>query len=451
MILGRYMINSGCTRSTSIKKPHDTRWIINDRQANPEKIHILPVDAAEPIQYKHKYFKSRIFLLNTLVLSSESLNNVLEDRVISRQDIVEIYQKSTKDPHELFSAARNLRSRFKGGSVTFSKKAFFNIINLCKDTCSYCTYKAEPKEAKLSLMSKQQIAELLHLAKRYGCVEALFVTGERPEQRYQQARSWLAENGFKTTAEYLVHASEMALELGLFPHTNAGNLSFEEMKELKKSNPSMGIMLENVSKRLTEKGMPHYLAESKKPETRLKTLEDSGRLGIPMTTGILVGIGETIEEIIDSILAIKQLHQRYGNIQEIILQNFQPKPDTGMMNKPSTSEEYFKTVVALSRIMMPEMNIQIPPNLSPSSYQDFLSVGINDWGGISPLTPDFVNPEFSWPEIDSVDENSKKAGFELKCRFPVYPEYTSFLSKELRERMSVISNEEGLVKEDYWR
>ena len=389
--------------------------------------------------------------MNSLMLNSESLNNVLENKTVSHHDIIEIYQQAVKDPTELFLTAQNIRKKFKNQTVTFSKKAFFNIINLCKDTCSYCTYKAEPGEEKLSLMSKQQITELLQLAKKYKCVEALFVTGEQPEKKYPEARRWLKKNGFNSTSEYLIHASELALEVGLFPHTNAGNLNFEEMKELKKTNVSMGIMLENVSERLTEKGMPHYLAASKRPKTRLGILENSGKLKIPMTTGILVGIGETIEEIIDSIVAINQLHQKYGNIQEVILQNFQPKSDTIMKNSPSANENYFKTVVALSRIIMPKMNIQIPPNLSPKSYQSFLSVGINDWGGISPLTPDFVNPEFSWPEINKVEENSKNAGFELKCRFPVYPEFFSFISKELRDKMGEIENKEGLVKEQYWR
>ena len=389
--------------------------------------------------------------MNSLVLNSESLNNVLENKTISPQDVIEIYQQSLKDPTELFLTAQNIRKKFKNQTVTFSKKAFFNIINLCKDTCSYCTYKAEPGEEKLSMMSKQQITELLQLAKKYNCVEALFVTGEQPEKKYPEAREWLKENGFNSTSEYLIHASELALEIGLFPHTNAGNLNFNEMKELKKTNVSMGIMLENVSERLTEKGMPHYLAASKRPKTRLEVLENAGKLKIPMTTGILVGIGETVEEIIDSIFAIKKLHQKYGNIQEVILQNFQPKPDTIMKNVPSANENYFKKVVALSRIIMPETNIQIPPNLSPKSYQSFLSVGINDWGGISPLTPDFVNPEFSWPEINKVEENSKKAGFELKCRFPTYPEFFSFISKELRDKIAVIENEEGLVKEEYWK
>jgi 7,8-didemethyl-8-hydroxy-5-deazariboflavin synthase CofG subunit len=389
--------------------------------------------------------------LNNLVLDSESLNNVLENKPITRHEIMEIYQKSIKNPNDIFLVAQNLRKKFKENYVTFSKKAFFNIVNLCKDTCSYCTYKAEPGEAKLSLMSKQQIIELLQLAKKYRCVEALFVTGEQPEKKYGEAREWLKNNGFKSTTEYLIHASEIALEQGLFPHTNAGNLDFEEMKELKKTNVSMGVMLENVSERLSEKGMPHYLAVSKRPKARLEILENSGKLGIPMTTGILVGIGETMEEIIDSLFAIKQLNQKYANIQEIILQNFQPKPDTFMKNEPSADEQYFKTAVALSRIIMPQMNIQIPPNLSPKSYQSFLTVGINDWGGISPLTPDFVNPEFSWPEINKVDENSKKAGFNLKCRFPTYPEFFSFISKELRDKMTIIEDKDGYVKEEYWR
>ncbi|MCV0400362.1 MAG: 7,8-didemethyl-8-hydroxy-5-deazariboflavin synthase subunit CofG [Nitrosopumilus sp.] len=389
--------------------------------------------------------------MNNLVFDSESLNKILENKTVSRQEIIEIYQKAKQKPDELFSVSQNLRKKYKGDSVTFSKKAFFNIVNLCKDTCSYCTYKSEPGEAKLSLMSKQQISELLALAKKYKCVEALFVTGEQPEQRYKEARDWLKENGFKTTVEYLIHTSEMALDMGLFPHTNAGNLNYEEMRELKKTNVSMGVMLENISERLTEKGMPHHLAASKRPKARLEILENSGKLGIPMTTGILVGIGETMEEIIDSLFAIKQLNDRHGNIQEVILQNFQPKPDTKMKDEPSADEKYFKIVVALSRIIMPQMNIQIPPNLSPKSYQSFLTVGINDWGGISPLTPDFVNPEFSWPEIYKVDEYSKQAGFDLKCRFPIYPEYFSFISKELRDKIAVIENEEGFVKEEYWR
>jgi len=389
--------------------------------------------------------------MNNLVLDSENLHKVLENKRITSDEAFQIYQDAINEPSGLFTIAQNQRKKYKGNTVTFSKKAFFNLINMCKDTCTYCTYKAEPGEEKLSMLSKQELKQMLNLAKKNRCVEALFVTGERPEKKYQEAKEWLKKNGFKSTAEYLIHASELALETGLFPHTNAGNLNIDELRELQKTNVSMGLMLENSSERLSQKGMPHYLASSKRPKARLEVLENSGRLKIPMTTGLLVGIGETPKEIIDSIFAIKKLHEKYGNIQEVILQNFQPKQDTMMKNFPSAQENYFKIIVSLARIILPEMNIQIPPNLSPQSYQSFLSVGINDWGGISPLTPDYVNPEFSWPEIKDIDDNSKKAGFELKCRFPIYPEFFSFIRKELRDKMSFIENEEGLVKEEYWR
>jgi len=390
-------------------------------------------------------------LLSKLILNCEPLNRILDGKKIYQQEAYEIFNVSEKESTELFQTAQILRKHNKGNFVSFSKKVFFNLVNLCKDTCSYCTYKAEPNESKLSMLSKNDVNQLLTLAKKYNCVEALFVTGENPEQKYQEARTWLKTNGFSSTAEYLIHVSELALSKGLFPHTNAGNLTKEQMRELQKTNPSMGLMLENVSERLTQKGMPHYLAPSKKPKARLQVLQNAGELGLPMTTGLLVGIGETPYEIIESIFAIKNINDKYSNIQEVILQNFHPKPDTLMNNFPSAEENYFKIVVALTRIILPKMNIQIPPNLSPKSYQSFLSVGINDWGGVSPLTPDYVNPEFSWPEIKKIEENSKKAGFKLRCRFPTYPEFFSFLNSELREKISTLEDEQGFVREDYWK
>jgi len=300
-------------------------------------------------------------------------------------------------------------------------------------------------------MSKSDIRNLAKLGKRSKCTEALFVTGERPEQKYSEARSWLEENGYTSTPEYLVHASEVALEEGLFPHTNAGNLTKSEMSELKKTNVSMGLMLENSSERLTENGMPHELAPSKNPKARIQCLENAGELEIPMTTGLLVGIRETPFEIIDSIFAIKKLDKKFNHIQEIILQNFHPKQDTVMGNFPSAEEEYFKMVVALTRIIIPKSNIQIPPNLSAKSYGSFLSVGINDWGGISPLTPDYVNPEFSWPEIKQIENNTNTVNFELKCRFPVYSEYFSMVEPQLIEKMSNINDGNNNVRDDYWR
>ena len=389
--------------------------------------------------------------LRNLVLNCEILNHVLEGKKITIEDAKEIFNISKHNPTELFNTAQILRNNNKKNIVTFSKKVFFNVVNLCRDICSYCTYKAEPGESKLSMMNKDDVLQLAQIAKKYRCVEALFVTGERPEERYDNVRKWLKNNGFSSTAEYLVYCSEIALENGLFPHTNAGNLTKDEMKELRKTNPSMGLMLENSSERLAEKNMPHQFAPSKKPEARLRILENAGELGIPMTTGILVGIGETENEIIESIFAIKKIHERFGNIQEVILQNFQPKDDTSMSDSPPVDENYFKRIVALTRVIMPDMNIQIPPNLSPTSYQSFLSVGINDWGGISPLTSDYVNPEFVWPRIQNVEENCQKEGFELRARFPVYPEFFSFVDSKIRDKMSEIQDGEGFVKRDYWK
>lgn len=387
--------------------------------------------------------------MSEIVLNSELLNKVFDGKEITHNDACQIYQELEDSPFEIYKAAQILRNKNKGRIVTYSRKVFFNLINLCRDTCSYCTYKSEPGEYKMSMMSKQDISRLALLGSNHRCTEALFVTGERPEQKYEEARMWLKENGFTSTAEYLIHASEIALNAGLFPHTNAGNLTKHEMRQLKNTNPSLGIMLENSSNRLVEKYMPHEFAPSKNPRARIQTLENAGELSIPMTTGLLIGIGETPLEIIDSIFAIKSIHQRYGHIQEIILQNFQPKPNTAMQNIPGPEERYFKTIVALTRLIIPKMNIQIPPNLSPDSYSGFLQTGINDWGGISPITPDYVNPEFSWPSIDTVQKKCEDAGFEIRARFPVYPEFFSMVNPDLRARMLEIADSDHLVNKEY--
>ena len=388
-------------------------------------------------------------VLSKLFSNYEVLNKVLDGKELSKEESYQIYQELQSRPSEIYKIAQLLRNRHKGKIVTYSRKVFFNLVNLCRDTCSYCTYKSEPEQSKLSMMSKHEIENLAKLGKKSRCTEALFVTGERPEQKYSEARAWLKENGFTSTAEYLVYASEISLKEGLFPHTNAGNLTKSEMNDLKKTNVSLGLMLENSSERLSENGMPHQFAPSKNPKARIRVLQDAGELGIPMTTGVLIGIGETAFEIIDSLYAIKEIHEKFGHIQEIILQNFQPKPDTVMKNFPSAEEIYFKNLVALARMIMPEMNIQIPPNLSPKSYSDFLSLGINDWGGISPLTPDYVNPEFSWPSIDTVEKNSANAGFVLRARLPVYPEFISLVHRDLRDKIIEVSDSGGLVKMEY--
>lgn len=389
--------------------------------------------------------------MSKLILDSELLNRLVDGRTLSKDESYQIYQDAERDPLELYKVSQFLRNKDKGTIVTYSRKVFFNLINLCRDTCSYCTYKSEPGQAKISMLSKNDILQLVEIGKKYNCTEALFVTGERPEQKYQEAREWLKENGFSSTAEYLVHASELALKGGLFPHTNAGNLTKEEMRELKETNVSMGLMLENSSERLSEKNMAHQFAPSKNPNARRKILQNAGELKIPMTTGLLVGIGESPFELIDSIYAIKEIHDKYQNIQEVILQNFQPKQDTPMKDNPSPQEKYFKMLVALTRIILPNMNIQIPPNLSPESYSSFLSAGINDWGGISPITQDYVNPEFPWPQIEDVKRNCFNAGFQLRARFPVYPEFFSHVNSDLRSKMLEIADSENLVSMEYIR
>ena len=387
--------------------------------------------------------------MSKLQFDFEIIHKINEFKEISKEEMLELAESAPKEI--LFDTASRIRDKQKGKTISFSKKAFFNIINLCRDTCSYCTYKAEPADVKLSLMNKQTIKELAILAKKYNCTEALFVTGERPEQKYSEAKKWLKDEGFSSTSEYLIHCSEMVLDEGIFPHTNAGNLTKSEMKELQKTNASMGMMLENSRPRLRKVGMPHHDAPSKDPNARLNILKNSGELKIPMTTGILVGIGENIEECIQSILDIKELYDKYGNIQEIILQNFHPKPKTSMFQQSTPEEDYFKTVVALCRIIMPDANIQIPPNLSPENYHEFLSVGINDWGGISPITSDYVNPEFSWPNIQNVEKKCNNSGFSFKARFPVYPEFVSLVNDDLKQRISLIADEENYVKESYWK
>ncbi len=374
---------------------------------------------------------------------------MIENKQISKKDAVDVFRYSKNHTEVLFDYASKLRDIHKRDIVTYSRKSFFNIINLCSDLCSYCTYKAEPNQDKISMMSLQQVKELAQIAKRNRCTEALLVTGERPENKYHLVKEWLNKQGFSSTAEYLVHCSEIILEEGLFPHTNAGNLTRDEMIELKKSNPSLGLMLENSSNRLSESNMPHQFAPSKFPKKRIEVLETAGKLRIPTTTGILLGIGETIQEVIDSIYVIKKIHEKFGTIQEIILQNFQPKEDTKMRDHPTTDQDYFKRIVALTRIIMPKMNIQIPPNLSPKDFHSFLSIGINDWGGISPVTKDWVNPEFPWPKIDNVKRYSSNAGFRLKARFPVYPEFMKMINSRLQEMISEIKDDKGFVKGEF--
>ena len=384
------------------------------------------------------------------MLSQGILEEVLSGKAISREEAYALMCGSNAD--QLYELASNIRKSKKGNLVTYSRKVFIPLTNLCRDTCSYCTYKREPTDSKAVMMKPEQILNIAERGRKAKCTEALFMTGERPEQKYDEARQWLKSLGYSSTIEYITHMSGLVLKkTGLLPHTNPGNMTREEMLALRESNPSLGMMLENISERLCAKGMPHELAPSKNPKVRLKTIENAGKLRIPFTTGLLVGMGETPNELVDSLFAIKEVHERYGHIQEVIMQNFSPKPDTPMALAPTPTLNYMLKAVAIARIIMPDMNIQVPPNLSPSNYGRYLDAGINDWGGISPVTIDHVNPEFSWPRIDDVKSVTERKGFILTARLPVYPEYINkdFLSDSVLQRVEALADDHGLVKEDY--
>lgn len=385
-----------------------------------------------------------------MLSQKEILDDVLFGKEIGREEAYALMHSSNAE--QLSELANRIRKIRKGNITTYSRKVFIPLTNLCRDTCSYCTYKREPSDPKAVMMKPEQVLEIAQKGKEARCTEALFMTGERPEQKYEEARQWLKFLGYSSTIEYITHMSELVLKkTGLLPHTNPGNMTKEEMVELKRSNPSLGMMLENVSERLCSKGMPHDLAPSKNPKVRLKTIESAGQLKIPFTTGLLVGIGETPYELVDSLFAIKELHAKYGHIQEVIIQNFSPKPDTPMALAPTPTLNYMLKAVAVARIIMPSMNIQVPPNLNPSHYNKYLDAGINDWGGISPVTIDHVNPEFPWPRIDDVKSATEQSGFVFRARLPVYPEYISkeYLSDEVLEHATVLADEHGLVKEEY--
>lgn len=382
--------------------------------------------------------------------AAEMLHQAMEPGVTKS----EAYQLMAECPTDmLIVAASRIRDRTKPSVITYSRKVFINLVNLCRDSCTYCTYKKEPGDSLLSMLNPDQVLAIADAGKKFRCTEALFVTGERPEQEYEQARTWLSSLGYSSTVEYICRMSELVLEkTGLLPHTNAGSLTKKEMSMLQGTNVSLGVMLETSSERLMEKGMPHEDAPSKNPKVRMKTLKSAGELRIPMTTGLLVGIGEEQEELVDSLFVIRKLHQDYGHIQEVIMQNFAPKPETGMTQFPPAPQEYFIRSVAMARIVMPDMNIQVPPNLNQDIFGRYITAGINDWGGISPVTIDHVNPEFPWPSVGLVKKVTESKGCRLKARLPIYPEFLKggfITSERLQKYASLFADNSGLVREGY--
>ena len=353
---------------------------------------------------------------------------------------------------DLCAAAAELRDRGRGNVITFSPKVFIPLTRLCRDFCGYCTFRQSPEEADGLYLTADQVLAVASAGQRLGCTEALFTLGERPEQRYAEAGDWLTQNGYRTTLEYLAAMCRLVFEqTDLLPHGNPGTMSRRELQALQPTNPSVGIMLESSSPRLYEVGGPHEFAPSKRPRVRLRTMELAGELGIPFTTGILIGIGETRTERVESLLAIRDLHQRYGHIQEVIVQNFRAKSDTPMAGTPDAAPDELMWTTAVARLIMGEtVNIQVPPNLS-ENYERYIAAGINDWGGVSPLTIDYVNPEAPWPQLAELERRTREAGHELRPRLPVYPEYFANgsqwpLPEPLQEKLLGLTDPDGYVK-----
>jgi 7,8-didemethyl-8-hydroxy-5-deazariboflavin synthase CofG subunit len=323
----------------------------------------------------------------------------------------------------LLEAAFESKRRGKGDVVSVSRNVFIPLTNLCRDRCAYCTFAKLPDSPEARTYTVGEVAEVVRGGVRAGAIEALFCLGDRPEVAYRSYREELARRGFGSTADLLVEACRVAFEGGMLPHTNAGVLSRQEMERLRPWNASLGLMLETSSRRLRGKGMPHYYAPDKEPARRIRMHEEAGELGIPFTSGILLGIGETDAERVDTLLVIRDLAERYGHVQEVIVQPFHPKPDTPMRDATPLGVAEVAGWVALARLVLgPTMNVQAPPNLAPDALELLARSGLNDWGGVSPLTIDFINPEAPWPRLDELRRRTEATGQRMRERLPAYPE-----------------------------
>lgn len=359
---------------------------------------------------------------------------------------------SADELNALMAEASAIRDAYWGRIVTYSRKAFVPLTNMCRDTCGYCTFVKHPDTPHARIMTPEQVLDTARRGQREGCKELLFSLGEKPELRYAKARDALAALGHESMTGYLRAMCELVLkETSLLPHVNAGTLSDEEIEMLRPVAASMGMMLETISRRLTRKGEAHYACPDKVPVQRLRTLERAGQRQVPFTTGLLIGIGETFQERVDALHAINDAHARHGHIQEVIIQNFQRKPDIAMADHPEPSlADMLRTIATARIILAPEIGLQAPPNLS-ARHIAYLQAGINDWGGISPVTIDFINPQHEWPEIDALSRSSAEAGFELRERLTVYPRYLlgaeRFISSGLRARVASMAHADGLARE----
>jgi FO synthase len=340
--------------------------------------------------------------------------------------------------------------------VTYSPKVFIPLTKLCRDVCHYCTFAQPPRRGERAYMSGDEVLSVARAGAEAGCHEALFTLGDKPELRYRAAREELAELGCETTLEYLARVCELVLaETGLLPHVNPGVMTRADLELLRPVSASMGLMLETTSDRLSAKGGPHYGSPDKLPARRLEAIRLAGELAIPFTTGILIGIGETREERLEALAAIRDLQVRYGHIQEVIIQNFRAKPGTKMASAHEPSlEEHIWTIGAARDVLGPEMKVQAPPNLAYDDFPKLLDAGIDDWGGVSPVTIDHVNPEAPWPEIVRLRAATEAAGSELAARLPIYPEYVADLERwadpRVAQEIRKHADADGLARDDRW-
>lgn len=371
---------------------------------------------------------------------------------LSREDAIRLIRATGSELIALMQAASTLRDRRTGTPVTYSRKVFIPLTNLCRDTCGYCTFVRRPTDAKAHTMTPDEVLAVARAGKEAGCKEALFSLGDKPELVYPSYRRWLAERGYDTTIGYLRDMCALVLEeTGLLPHANPGVMTEDDIALLRDVNVSMGMMLESTSERLLEKGGAHRGCPDKVPALRLAAIEAAGRQRVPFTTGILIGIGETPEERVDALFAIKTLHGQYRHIQEVIIQNFRRKGDIRMRAWPEpTALDMVRTIAVARLIFGNEIAVQAPPNLTPEAYTTYLLAGINDWGGVSPVTRDFINPERAWPKLDELRAATADAGYELRERLAIYPEYVrqadTFLSAGLASRVRELAGEDGLVR-----
>lgn len=356
----------------------------------------------------------------------------------------------------LTETAAAVRDQRNDNVVTFSKKVFLPLTQLCRDVCHYCTFAQTPKKLDAVYMSIESVLQAARQAERLGCKEALFTLGEKPELRYKVAREWLSSHGYSSTTQYLADAAQAVLsETDLLPHLNPGNIDSDDLAQLKTIAPSMGIMLESSAHRLTLKGMPHYGSPDKTPRVRLDSLRNMGQAKIPTTTGILIGIGETRTERIQSLLDLRDLHHEFGHIQEVIIQPFRAKAGTKMHHAVEPSNDDLIWTIAIARLIFgPSMSIQAPPNLSPGELPSLIRAGINDWGGVSPITPDFVNPEAPWPHLDNLAKETAICGKTLKERLTVYPTYifskNGWLDATMKSKVLKLIDSNGLARTDTW-